>query len=296
MVDELHISKEPDGWDLSTENLSREGSNERVFDLDAAYNLQGVNNADVMGYDRLLERAQAESVGEAADVAYEHPLDRLLADYFLSNRGNYHETNKMLKGLADIFEDTDKHGDNRSLDLKLLHQNIHKDDEPLMNPSSMRALMELDTVTARALQKDKNGLSPELREYDIKDKHMMTQIPEYFPAFDARKPAADYVDDKLKGILHECMSYREKLEKDMTRNELVAFDRTLARYLKHEHLVKKLQYELENDMNGLLEGAAIVDLAAARKNDEEALGLRIFEGETQRDYNKAIVNEDAEYK
>jgi len=104
------------------------------------------------------------------------------------------------------------------------------------------------------------------------------------------------VDDKLREILVECMSYREKLEKDMTRNELVAFDRTLARYLKHENLVAKLEYELQNDMNGLVEGAAMVDLAEARKEDEDALGWRTFEGETQRDYNKAIVNEDAEYK
>lgn len=179
MVDELHLTKDPDGWDLSTENLDRAGSNERVFDLDAAHNMQTVNNADVLGYDNLLERAQAETTAEAAEAAYDHPLDRLLADYFLANRGNYLETNKMLKGLADIFHE-EKHGDNASLDLKLLHQNIHKDDEPRLDASSMRALMELDTVTARALQKDKNGLSKELREFDIRDKHEATQIPLYF--------------------------------------------------------------------------------------------------------------------
>jgi hypothetical protein len=47
-----------------------------------------------------------------------------------------------------------------------------------MEPENFRALVELDQATARAIQKDKNGLSDTLREVSIKetnnDEHFKT--------------------------------------------------------------------------------------------------------------------------
>jgi hypothetical protein len=44
--------------------------------------------------------------------------------------------------------------------------------------------MDLDSNIARTLQKNKNGLSEDLRKIDISDKedpnHYLTQIPEFF--------------------------------------------------------------------------------------------------------------------
>jgi len=160
--------------------------------------------------------------------------------------------------------------------------------------------MQLDTITARAMQRDKNGLSEELRQINIKDtddpNHHLTQIPEYFVHFDARKPAAQYVDDMLKTILMECFLYRETIEKDMTRNELRAFDKTLSRYLKHENLIHKLDYEIARDLNSLVEGAAAVDLAKSRVKDQEAQDSKWHLAETQRDFDKTMKDMDAVYK
>jgi hypothetical protein len=45
---------------------------------------------------------------------------------------------------------------------------------------------------------------------------------------------------------------------EMTRNELVAFDKTLARYLKPENLIKKLRYEVEKQFNELDFGGGMI--------------------------------------
>jgi len=123
----------------------------------------------MLGYDRLVERAAAPSVAEAADIAHDHPLDKLLAEYFLSKRGENVEMNKMLKDLAKVFEDPSNPGQPMNLDEILQKQRSGKNVEPRLLAENMRAFMELDTITARALQKDKNGLSQELRQVNIKD-------------------------------------------------------------------------------------------------------------------------------
>lgn len=58
-----------------------------------------------------------------------------------------------------------------------------------------------------------------------------TQIPEYFDKFDAKKPTDLYVKDKLTEIIKDAFDTRRKLEKNMSRRELVAFDQVLRRYL-----------------------------------------------------------------
>ena len=100
--------------------------------------------------------------------------------------------------------------------------------------------MEIDKIASRAMQKNKNGLSDSLREISIDETDHeawhMTQIPEYFDEFDARKPANIYVQDKLQGIIQEAFDVRRKLEKKMSRRELIAFDRVLVRYLRKDNL------------------------------------------------------------
>lgn len=127
-----------------------------------------------------------------------------------------------------MFQDPDNREETRTLDLQLLRQNIGKAEEPEIDPINFRSLMDLDTITARAIQKKKNGLSKELRKVNITDTgdpdHYLTQIPEYFDLFDARKPPEVWVNDRLRDILQECFDYRAKLEKDMSRHELLAFD------------------------------------------------------------------------
>ena len=76
-------------------------------------------------------------------------------------------------------------------------------------------------------------------------------IPDYFDVFDVRKPADLYVKDKLQEILDELFSARRKLEKHLSRSELVAYDKVLSKYLTHETLLGKLKREIYKDYNEL---------------------------------------------
>lgn len=172
----------------------------------------------------------------------------------------------------------------------------------MLAPSDFRNLMDLDNATARAIQKNKCGLSDELRKINIKDtedpNHYLTQIPEYYEHSDVRKPAEVLVNDVLKDIIQECFNYRNKLEKDMSRRELLAFDKTLEKYLTHENLSKKLRYEVTRLFNELDQGNAIIEHGKATNDDAlNAEAKRNPELKmSQRDYNKTLKNEDAQYK
>ena len=60
-------------------------------------------------------------------------------------------------------------------------------------------MMELDIATAQAIQNNKNGLGPMLRQDGAPD----LSIPEYYSMFDVRKPVTKYVEDKLTDLLGE---------------------------------------------------------------------------------------------
>jgi len=108
--------------------------------------------------------------------------------------------------------------------------------------------MELDIAVNRRLHDGKGGLSNELKQMEG-DAELL--IPEYFELYDVRKPADLYVDDKLEAILVDLFAARRRLEKHLGRSELVAYDQVLAKYLKHDVLLAKLQREVYKDYNDL---------------------------------------------
>lgn len=125
--------------------------NETYYDLESAYNLQNINNADAMGYDNMMKRTTSASATENFDAAHETVFDKLLADYFLGKRGEYKESNKLMKELADVFGGTDFSDPASALDYKKMKQDIEKVDMPCLEPENFRAMIELDNVTQRAI-------------------------------------------------------------------------------------------------------------------------------------------------
>lgn len=105
IVDELGLGAPAEGFDISYNNITDEFKNQQFFDIENAYNMQNLNNANAIGFDKLLERAQSESAAENLHTAHESVFDKLLADYYLGKRGEYKESNKLLKELSQIFED-----------------------------------------------------------------------------------------------------------------------------------------------------------------------------------------------
>ena len=90
-------------------------------------------------------------------------------------------------------------------------------------------------------------------ETDHEDWHL-TQIPEYFDEHDVKKPTDVYVKDKLREIINDAFAVRRKLEKKMSRRELVAFDRVLTRYLQKDNLEPLLRQEITKDYNEIFQG------------------------------------------
>jgi len=128
------------------------------------------------------------------------------------------------------------------------------------------------------LQKSKNGLSSDLahmsiKETDHKDYHS-TQVPEYFPILDCRKPVDLYVQDKLKCLVKELFEMRAKVEKKMTRQELVAFDRILAKFLQKDRLMPKLRESCDSDYHWCDTGRSLINHATDNEESLRIQGLK----------------------
>ena len=117
--------------------------------------MQALNNTEALGYDNLLERAGEGPKGNY-EKAHESVFDKMMAEYFLQQRGNYKESNKMMDDLKQVFEKPEL---GQSLDEIMHAQNRHKDSRPHFRAENFRALMELDYATGNAFENNRNGLS-----------------------------------------------------------------------------------------------------------------------------------------
>lgn len=81
----------------------------------------------------------------------------------------------------------------------------------------------------------------------------------------------------------------------MTRAELSAFDKVLARYLQKGKLMPKLKEAIDADYNALNQGKTLVNSKNDRQKYDAEVQLMKVQHE-QRDRNKHIVDEDAVFK
>ena len=69
--------------------------------------------------------------------------------------------------------------------------------------------------------------------------------------YDVRKPPKQWVEDRLQNILNEIFEARKNVEKTLTRNELLAYDKVLIKYLEKDILIPKLKKECDITYNEL---------------------------------------------
>ena len=72
-------------------------------------------------------------------------------------------------------------------------------------------------------------------------------MPEHFEVMDVRNPPENYVTKKLQDVVRETFETRKKLEKNMSRRELVAFDKVLSKFLQPENLLRRLEASIQED-------------------------------------------------
>lgn len=161
VMDELKITKEADITELTHEAFDQQKLMMKV-DVEAKYNLNHLDSS--FGYDNLAARADTDSKLGQAEAAHQTAVDKLLAHYFQGKKNEVKEANKLIYDLADIFDD-DVLGRN-SFDT-LLHkqrlQSMGKEDSRTFHFEAFKDMMDLDVITSRHLQRNKNGLSNELR-------------------------------------------------------------------------------------------------------------------------------------
>jgi hypothetical protein len=68
---------------------------------------------------------------------------------------------------------------------------------------------------------------------------------------DVRKPPHVWVDNKIELILKGIFNMRRKVEKTMSRRELIAYDKMLAQVLNKETIINRLRSEMDSDSIGL---------------------------------------------
>lgn len=104
VVAELNLGKPVRLSDISYENLTSPDNTDRHYDPESAYNAQGFNNLDAIGFDNVEKRVLATKSSDNFEAGHETVFDKLLADYFLAKRGEYKESNKLMKELCQVFE------------------------------------------------------------------------------------------------------------------------------------------------------------------------------------------------
>ena len=119
-------------------------------------------------------------------------------------------------------------------------------------------------------------------------------MPEHFDLMDVRLKPEKYIQNKLQQVVDEAFEARRKLERNMSRRELIAFDKVLAKYLEPKNLMKRLSASVEEDYSAVFQGRQV---AEHNKNQESTQEFDIVsEPNMQRKFNKSIKDEDAIYK
>lgn len=80
----------------------------------------------------------------------------------------------------------------------------------------------------------------------------------------------------------------------MTRAELAAFDRVLAKHLQKDKLLPKLKEAIQDDYNLAEQGKTFVNTARDNERSDDLQNMKKKHG--QRAFNKRIKDEDAYYK
>jgi hypothetical protein len=262
---------------------------------ESKYDLNHLNSDKAIGYQNLLERARDPE--NEKEIAHTNVFDEMLADYFLQKRGDYKKSNKLMSDLETAFDaQIDPNTGHPSstvgntLGFHYMNQSVGKDEAIELIPYNFPALMDLDVAVNRQLHNNRGGFSKELKALADED----VSIPDHFPLYDVRKPADLYVNDKLEDILDELFEARGKLEKHLSRSELVAYDKVLAKYLTFDNLLGKLKREIYKDYNELEQMNQMANHAKDSVRSENK--QRMKKRNNQPEFNKGVVNEDAFYK
>jgi len=301
VLDELKLTGGVDfselDWEKTLEANKYDCSDGKFYDIASLYNMNEVNNEDAIGFQNL--EARAANIDNNNEMAHESVFDKMLAEFFLQKRGDVKKGNKLINDLEETLGAlksskeagllSGEPGDH-TLGRQYQRQAHGKEDHPRLQQYKVNDLMKLDVALNNHLHHGKSALSVELK--DLPEEPVM--IPDYYDKFDVRMPADVYVSSKLNGILEEVFEGRLKLEKHLSRAELLAYDRVLSKYLKKDVLMQKLKREVYLDYNELSQHNQVRDHELDSKNSQELQLLKTKNEQAK--FSDNLDDEDAYYK
>lgn len=104
VVDELGLTEDASIEKMKFKPLLESGEKYIKYDIDSMYNMQSVSNLHAVGFDNLNKRSGDEKDVQTFENSHENVFDKLLADYYLSSRSDYVESNKLMRQLQTIFD------------------------------------------------------------------------------------------------------------------------------------------------------------------------------------------------
>jgi len=215
---------------------------------------------NALGYDNLLERLQDPA--SSSQLAQSNFFEGLLAEYYIDKRNEYKINRSMLEGLNKIFNEktfrmqTKRKGteinpigsnvtyglDDAGLSAFNSMMDITRD-KPELLPEDVNKLIALGDSINIAMYGETQGISEELLQYYDKN----NTWPERLPKFDIRRTPKEWVEEKLLGVVTDIFEARGKVEKELSRSELVAYDKEISPLFSKDKMIMRLLHELDRE-------------------------------------------------
>ena len=213
---------------------------------------------NALGYDNLIERLQDPD--NSASLAQSNYFEKMLAEYYIDKRKDYKASKDMLNTLNTIFnvgniynqsqrigEDLDV--ENAKISNPYSYQGLNgysfmafvNKEKPVLLPEDVSKLIELGDSTNHAMYGEIQGVAENLAKYNSKE----NTWPERLSKFDVRRTPKEWVEEKCSEVIKKIFSAREKVEQNLTRNELKAYDKEIAHHFNKETMILRLLDELD---------------------------------------------------
>jgi len=197
-------------------------------------------------------------------------MSELLASYYEDGRKDYSQSSNLLADLNTLFSDT-RSTQNPILGNSVDSRNFEeynrvrntRQEKPTLLPQSFTTFFALDRATSIALNGDSAGVASHLSKY-LDDPNYQQEIKSQF-MFDPRISPKKWVEEKISNTINKLFSVRHQVEANMSKEELIAYDKDLATQFEQESFVQRLVHELEDEYNQL---AVLRQLSSTKVEDQ----------------------------
>jgi len=166
---------------------------------------------------------------------------------------------------------------------------------PEFNEQDITSIIELDNATAQSQHGELSAVPDWLKIKDD-DKELFDELLNSPSNLNLKKSPKEWLEDQIESIVTDFFMARKEVEVNLTRDELIAFDKDMIKEFSKEKLFKKLRQNLSNErkmINLIIESA---DVDKNKEKNEEMMLNRKNNKLTKLRNNNSVKNEESYYK